>query len=171
MAKDQFYQLFLCELKDIYNVEKHIVSALPKLIEKATDPTLSEALQTHLEETKEQVNRLNLAFSKLSETPNNESEQSPAIEGLLRKGEIMLEKFDIPSIRDAAIITIAQRIEHYEMAVYGTLRTYAHQLEFKEVEELLQENLTEEGNANKKLMDIAKGGFFTSGINQKALSM
>ena len=98
-------------------------------------------------------------------------EQSPAIEGLLRKGELILEKFDIPSIRDAAIITIAQRIEHYEMAVYGTLRTYANHLEFNEVEDLLQENLKEEGHANKKLTEIAQGGFFTSGVNQKALSM
>lgn len=171
MAKDQFYQLFLCELKDVYNVEKQFISALPKLLENTSDPSLSETLQKQLTEKKEQINRLNRAFQKLNESPNGQSGQSPAIEGLIRKGELMLDNFTIPAIRDAAIITILQRIDHYQMAVYGTLRTYAHQLELREVEDLLQDNLKEVGNANKKLTQIAQGGFFSSGINQKAMSM
>ncbi len=167
MAKDQFYELFVCELKDIFNAENQLVSAIPQFIENATDEKLKDALNRQLQDTKQHLTRLNTIFSQLHE--NSAGETYPAMEGLIKDGTSLLEKYTVSAIRDAAIITVLQRISHYEMAVYGTLRTYAKQLEYHEISDLLQQCLNEEGSMNKTLTEIAKGGFFTSGINQRAL--
>jgi len=160
-------KLFIDELQDIYSAEIQIVKALPKMINAVQYPELKEALTAHLEETKNQVTRLDRIFSKLGESAG--SETCEAMKGLIEESDEYIKKYPESIIRDAALITAAQRIEHYEMAVYGALRTFAKELEYDDAADLLQETLDEEGNANNTLTGIAEGGFFTAGVNEKAL--
>lgn len=164
--KDQFFQLFVDELRDIYSAENQLLVALPKMAKSAFDEELRDAFLNHLEETKNQVQRLDKIFKQIQERP--EGETCEAMQGLIKEGSEVDEKYEKSAIRDAALIAAAQRVEHYEMAVYGTLRTFANQLDYDEAADLLQETLNEEGNANKKLTKIAEGGIFTSGVNKKA---
>lgn len=161
-----FYRLFCNELKDVLSAEKQIIKCFPTLIQAATFPELKEALQLHFNETKNQVTRLEQIFSILGEKPLEET--CEGMEGLIKELKKTISEFQEPAVRDAALICQAQRVEHYEIAAYGTLRTFANQLELNEIEDLLQESLDEEGSANKKLTSIAEGGFFTTGINQRA---
>lgn len=166
MSKEAFHKLLLLELQDIYSFEKQIIAALPKVIEHATDPELKEALQNHLMETQHQLERIDEIYRKMGEKPNEK--ECKGMKGILAEGDEIL-KMRLPEmIKDAAIIGACQRVEHYEMASYGTARTFAEQLGMDEIAHLLQKSLTEEGNANKKLTSVAEGGFFTAGVNQKA---
>lgn len=168
MARKEFFELFLDELKDIYDSENQIVKALPKMIEAASSQELKEAFEGHLEETKQQVRRLARIFEVLE--LDGEGESCEAMKGLIKEGEEVINRFPKSAIRDAGLIARAQRIEHYEIAVYGTLKTFAKEFDLDEVRNLLQISLDEEGGANKKLTKIAEGGLFTTGINAKAQS-
>lgn len=165
---NEFYKLFFIELKELYNVELQLVEALPNMVSAASHEKLKEAFNTHLEETKNQVKRLEQAFSILKEVPaGNECE---AMKGLIHEAqEIQAQNFP-SAVSDAALIGIAQKVEHYEIASYGTARTFAKHLELEEIVDLLQESLNEEAHADKALTSIAEGGFFTSGINTLAAS-
>lgn len=165
--KTTFYRLFIDELRDIYNAENQLVKALPKLVKASSNKDLKAAFANHLEETKNQVVRLEKIFNKLNEKP--EGETCEAMQGLIEEADEFSKKFDASATRDAAIIAAAQRVEHYEIAVYGTLRTFADELGHEDLAELLQETLDEEGNANKKLTSIAEGGVFKTGVNEEAL--
>lgn len=167
MAKDQFFELFVSDLEEIFFAESLLVNSIPKFIEKATDEKLREALKNQSEDIQQHIVRLNTIFDNLHETPSGEA--FSAMEGLIKEGSRICDKYTLSAIRDAAIVSIFQRIAHYQMAIYGTLRTYAKQLEYNEISEMLQLSLNDEGNANKVLTDIAKGGFFSSGINKRAL--
>lgn len=167
MQKNGFYQLFIDELRDLYSAENQLIQALPKMIQAATHEDLREAFQNHLEETKMQADRLRKIFNTLNENPSGEN--CEAMEGLIREADD-LQKKDFPSIvRDAALISAAQRIEHYEIAAYGVAKTFAKHLDYSDIASMLKESLNEESSADKKLTSIAEGGFFSSGINALAV--
>jgi len=170
MRDQGLYQLFIDELEDMYSSENQIVESLPNLIKVASHKDLKEALSHHLKETEAQVTRLEKIFSILGEEPSENT--CEAMEGLIAEAEDLTQgKTKSPTL-DAAIISAAQKIEHYEIASYGILRSFAKHLNFnKEVVNLLQDTLDEEGAADKKLTKIADGTLFTTGVNQKAADM
>lgn len=157
---------FVHELKDLYNAERRIMEGLPKMASCATHETLKAAFTMHLEETRKQVTRLEQAFSILGEKA--EGETCEAMEGLVKEGEEILEASGHPDVIDALLIGAAQRIEHYEIAGYGTARAMAKELGFSDIVDLLQETLDEEGAADKKLTAVAEGGLFARGVNADA---
>jgi ferritin-like metal-binding protein YciE len=167
MSQADFKDLFVDELRDIYSAEMQLLQELPKMIEATEYPELKKAFQNHLTETQEQVKRLDKIFSELGESPSGII--CEAMKGLVTECDRFLQKYPSSHVRDAALISAAQRIEHYEMAVYGTLRTFAKELGFDAAADLLQDSLNEEGHANKILMSIAQGGFFSVGLNEKAV--
>jgi len=153
MKVENLQQLFLKELRDLYDAETQITDALPKMIEAAHHSELKDALQSHLHVTKQQISRLDRIFQMLSEKPSGET--CKGMKGLLKEGEELASADGDPSTVDAGIITAAQRVEHYEIASYGTVRTYAELLGQHEIARLLQETLDEEKEADETLSDIA----------------
>jgi ferritin-like metal-binding protein YciE len=154
MKLDSLKQLFIEELRDLLSAENQLVKALPKMAKAANAPELQDAFKSHLAETKNQVTRLNRIFEQLGVAAK--AKTCKAMEGLIAEGEDLMKEDAEPEVLDAGLIAAAQRVEHYEMAVYGTVRTYARLLEEEQVEELLQETLDEEGNANEKLTGLAE---------------
>ncbi|MBA3815547.1 MAG: ferritin-like domain-containing protein [Parachlamydiaceae bacterium] len=167
MHNQDLYQLFMDELADMQSAENQIVASLPKLIKLASFSELKESLSKHLEETNNQVKRIQQIFSLLDEEP--EEKTCEAMKGLLEEAdEIVKNKTKSPTL-DAAIISAAQKVEHYEIASYGTLKSFAKYLDLdSEIIALIQETLDEEGAADKKLTKIAEGTAFSSGINKEA---
>lgn len=159
--------LFIDELEDMYSSEHQIIEALPKLIKLASSTELKDALTKHLHETEHQVKRLKKIFSLLNLEPKQKT--CEAMQGLVSEADDITQgKAKSPTL-DAGIISACQKVEHYEMASYGTLRSFAKHLGFdSEVADLLQETLDEEGAADKKLTKIADGSLFTSGVNKEA---
>jgi ferritin-like metal-binding protein YciE len=164
--KENMKDLLISELKDIYSAEEQIVKSLPNLVKAADSDDLKEAFQSHLEETKEQVERLDEIFEILQENPKGE--KCEAMEGLIQECSDAIHQFPKSALRDAALISKAQRIEHYEISAYGSLRTFAKELDLKNIVNLLQATLDEEAHADKTLTKIAEGSLLTSGINRKA---
>ena len=148
-------------LKDLYWAEKALVKNLPKMAKNASSTKLKKAIEKHLEETKGQVKRLESSFAAMGEKAK--AEKCDAMDGLLKEAEGILEETEPGAVRDAAIIAAAQKVEHYEIASYGTLATYAKLLGEKEVLKLLKETLGEEKTCDKDLTKLA-----TSEINLKA---
>lgn len=149
------------QLKDIYNAETQLVKALPKMAKAATSPQLKQAFELHLEETLAQVERLDQVFKRLDIKPGRK--KCKAMEGLIAEGSETISEDAEPMVHDAALIAAAQRVEHYEIAAYGCVRTFAELLGDHETAELLQESLDEESQADSKLTEIAM-----SGINHSA---
>ena len=154
------------QVKDLLSAEKQLVAALPKVAAAAHAPELKEAISDHLEETRGHVRRLEEVTGLLGMSPS--ASTCKAMQGLVAEGEDVLGKEGHPVAKDAAIIAAAQRIEHYEIAAYGTARTLAGDLDHRDAEKLLNETLDEESAADKLLTKIATGGLFKSGINQAA---
>ena len=154
MKLDTLKKLYVEELRDVYNAEQQLVKALPKMAKAASSDELREALEMHLDETRGHVERLEQIFEELDETPKGKTCQ--AMKGLIEEGSEILEEKGEESVLDAGIIAAAQKVEHYEMATYGTLRTWADLLNQDEAAGLLQETLDEEGEADKKLNDLAE---------------
>ena len=156
MKLDSLRKLFVHELKDLYSAENQLVDALPKMAKAASDEQLKEAFHEHLKETRGQIKRLEKIFSTLEFEPGGQ--RGDAMEGLIEEGEEILKEKDEmePAVLDAALIAAAQRVEHYEMAGYGTARTYAEKLGEKEAADLLRETLEEEGAADRKLTKLAE---------------
>jgi len=147
-------ELYVDELKDLYDAENQIIKALPKMIDAASSEELQNALTEHLEVTREQAKRIEQIFQNMGE--KLKAEKCKGMEGVIKEGaEILSEDMD-ENVKDAAIISAAQRVEHYEMAGYGTVRTWANLLGESEAEELLQETLDEEKEADKKLNQLAE---------------
>jgi ferritin-like metal-binding protein YciE len=146
--------LLLDELKDLYSAEKQITKSLPKLAKAATSQELKQAFESHLQETEGQIERLGRIFEILGKTPKGK--MCHGMEGVLEEGAEVLKETEKGPIRDAALISAAQRVEHYEMAGYGCVREYARILGQKEIAGLLDETLKEEEAADKKLGTIAK---------------
>ena len=148
-------ELLVHKMKDLLDVENRIVDALPDMIEAAENERLREALQEHLEQTKGHIDRLKQGFEHVDAAARRVT--CKGMEGILEEGEEAVEK-TTGEARDAAIIAAAQSVEHYEIAGYGTARTYAQRLKLKPLAELLQQTLDEEGEADKLLTEIATGG-------------
>ncbi len=161
MPEKTLRNLFLDELKDIYDAENQLVKALPKMAEHAHSDDLKKAFREHLEQTKNHVKRVEEIFSQIDE--KKESKTCDAMKGIVHEGEQMMKSFSKSQALDAALISAAQKVEHYEMASYGSLRTYADRLDFDGVAEKLQSTLDEEKHANSLLTRLA-----THGINREA---
>jgi ferritin-like metal-binding protein YciE len=159
--------LFIEELRDLYNAENQLITALPKMAAAATSKQLKGAFESHLDETRHHVQRLTDVFAQLGATPTGK--QCKAMEGLIAEGDEAIRLQGNPDVRDAALIGAAQRVEHYEMAGYGVVRTFAKELGYDDIAKTLQKTLDEEGKADKTLTDIAEGGLFRKGVNEKAV--
>jgi len=146
-------ELLFDELSDLLNAENQLVKALPKMAEVATNPELKAAFKAHLGETRGHVERLNKAFELLGVSASSKTCQ--AMKGLVEEGDEAIEVKSPDAIRDAYLIGAAQRVEHYEMAAYGTARAFAEKLSRGQVVELLQQTLDEESAANEKLTNIS----------------
>jgi ferritin-like metal-binding protein YciE len=160
--------LFIHELRDLYSAEKQLVTALPKMAQQATSADLKDAFNNHLSQTRNHVTRLDEIFSRLGTT--GIGKECQAMKGLIKEGEDVMSASGNSDVKDAALIAAAQRVEHYEIAGYGTVRTYAEELGFDDAANLLQKTLDEEGKANKKLTSLAEGGLLSSGINKQAVA-
>ncbi len=153
-AESAFQELFIEELKDIYHAEQQLVKALPKMAKAASDEQLKTGFTRHLKETEGHVRRLEKVFRLLDEKPA--TKVCEAMKGLIKEGQEIIQE-DLPdTIKDAALIGAAQKVEHYEIASYGTLRTYADLMERDDVSELLQATLDEEGQTDRKLTAVAE---------------
>ncbi len=153
------------ELADAHSAEDQIIRALPEMITAAANADLRTALQDHLAQTKGHLQRLKKIQEKLT---YDTSAKCMGVEGIIKEGKKLLDHITDPATKDAALIASAQRVEHYEIAVYGTAIRYAQQLEFGDVAALLKEILDEEEGADNKLTKIAEGGLFTTGLNEIA---
>jgi len=162
MALESLRDLYIDQLKDLYSAETQLVKALPKMAKAASNQDLRSAIEEHLEETKNQVQRLETIFQELDESPKGK--KCKGMEGLIEEGAETIGEDGEPSVIDAGIIAAAQRVEHYEIAAYGCARTFAGRLGLDDQVNLLQETLDEEANADKKLTDLAE-----SMINEDAL--
>ena len=163
MSLESLDTLFLNELKDVYNAEKQILKALPRMAKAATDDALRQAFTKHLRETEGQVKRLERIFKSLGQAPRGK--KCKGMEGLIEEGKEIMEEEGAPEVIDAALISAAQRVEHYEMAAYGCLRTYAQLLGHDDAVELLQQTLAEEEATDEALTALGEGG-----INQAAVA-
>ena len=157
-----FEDLFIDQLRDLYSAETQIVKALPKMAKAASSDELQGAFDEHLEQTEGHVERLEEIFDRIGVKPKGK--KCEAMEGLLDEGKEIMKLDAEPHVRDAALIAGAQRVEHYEMAGYGCARTFARLLGDTESADLLQQTLDEEGEADKKLTQIAE-----SSINVEAM--
>ena len=147
-------ELFWDQVKDIYDAEHRIIEALPKMADAASDPQLKTAFQEHLEQTRHQVERLEQIFRSAGKDADRET--CDGIKGLLKEGEEIIHAKGDPDTRDAGLIAAAQRVEHYEMAVYGSIRTFARRLGRQDFADLLQRTLDEEGATDEKLTALAE---------------
>jgi ferritin-like metal-binding protein YciE len=154
MKLNNLNDLFIHELKDLYNAENQIMKALPKMAKEASSPDLKNAFEMHLRETEKQIERLDMVFKNLGEKPTGE--KCKAMEGIIREAEDMMSENADSDVMDAALIACAQRVEHYEIAGYGTVCTYAKQLGQTEALDMLQMTLNEEKMTDEKLTMIAE---------------
>lgn len=159
---DGLRRLFEDELKDIYWAEKALTKALPKMVKKATSTALRNALQQHLEVTQNQVLRCEKVFEMMDRTARGK--KCEAMDGLIREAEEIMSNAEQGMVRDAGIISAAQKVEHYEIASYGTLCAFAETLGENDVADLLMQTLEEEKDADETLTDLAE-----SSINEEAL--
>ena len=154
MESESLRELYVEELKDLYSAENQLLKALPKMAKKAASPELQNAFNKHLKETEGQIQRLERIFEKLDEKPKGK--KCKAMEGLVEEAQEMMSEFDDPEVLDAGLIAAAQRVEHYEIAGYGTVRTYARLLGDEQAAKLLQQTLDEEGKTDKLLTQLAE---------------
>jgi ferritin-like metal-binding protein YciE len=154
MKLDSLEKLYMHELKDLYSAEKQLLKALPKLESAAKDPQLKAAFKSHMKETENHVTRLEKIFADLDCKPNRH--KCEAMEGLIKEGENLLKEEIEPNVLDAALVSAAQRCEHYEMAGYGTARSYAEKLGRQKDADILQETLNEEGLCDQSLTRLAE---------------
>jgi ferritin-like metal-binding protein YciE len=160
---DNLQKLLIEEIQDLYHAEGQLLKALPKMAKAARSERLKEAFESHLDQTEQHVDRLERAFESLGESAK--AKKCKAMEGLLAEGKEMMEEHAGSSTIDAALICAAQKVEHYEIASYGTVCTWADLLGLSEVSELLKETLDEEKTADETLTEIAE-----SEINAEAVT-
>ncbi|MES2765393.1 MAG: ferritin-like domain-containing protein [Bacteroidota bacterium] len=153
MTLETLNDLYIAQLKDLYSAENQLLKALPKMAKAASTPELKSAFTKHLGETEKQVERLESIFKTLDAKPGGH--KCKAMEGLLEEGEEMMKEKGDPDVIDAGLIAAAQRVEHYEIAGYGCVRTYAAELGNQEHLKLLQTTLEEEGATDKNLTELA----------------
>lgn len=166
MKMKNLEELFQDELFDIYNGEQQLTKALPKMAEEASDPKLAEGFRTHLEETEGQVARIEKIFEMLD--IKEKTEKCEAMQGLIKEAEQLIKNTDEGPVRDAAMITAAQKVEHYEIAAYGSLVALANTLGHAEAAALLEETLEEERATDRRLNELAMGGINDDAAQQQA---
>ena len=154
MEMESLQELLIEEMRDIYSAEKQLTKAMPKMAKKASNPQLKKAFETHLRETEVQIQRLEKIFEKLGKKPTGK--KCAAMEGLVEEGKEMMGEDMEDDVMDAALISIAQKVEHYEIASYGTVRTWAQQMGDEQTAKLLQQTLDEEGKTDKLLTELAE---------------
>lgn len=154
MTLDNLKDLYVEQLRDLYNAEQQLTEALPQMVEAASHSELRQAFESHLEETREHVQRIESIFNDLGESPSGE--KCEAMEGLIEEGEELLQKDADDDVLDAGLIAAAQKVEHYEISGYGTVATYAELLDRDNDHKILTRTLSEEKEADKKLNRIAK---------------
>ena len=162
MKLDTLQKLYVDELRDLYNAENQLLKALPKMAKAVSSEELKNAFEKHLEQTETHVERLEQVFEELDQTPKGKT--CRAMKGLIQEGSEILEEEGDPSVLDAGIIVAAQKVEHYEIAGYGSVRTFAELLGQQKAAELLQTTLDEESEANELLTGLAE-----SIVNPEAL--
>ena len=153
MRMNSLRDLYVEQLQDLYSAETQLVAALPKMAKAASHPQLQSAFQEHLAQTQQQVKRLEQIFQGLGSSPKGQT--CKGMQGLLAEGDEMSKNKGEPAAIDAGLIAAAQRVEHYEIAGYGCVRTYAQELGEKQAMALLQQTLDEEGDTDKKLTQLA----------------
>jgi ferritin-like metal-binding protein YciE len=153
METNRLKHLYVEELKDLYSAETQLVKALPKMAKAATSEELQTGFETHLEQTKGHVERLEEIFEALGESPKGK--KCKGMEGLIKEGAEMIEEYIAPEELDAGLISAAQRVEHYEIAGYGCVSTYANLLGEEAAESLLRQTLEEEKETDEKLTELA----------------
>jgi len=163
MKLESLRDLYVEQLKDLYSAETQLVDALPKMAETAVSPELKTAFREHLSQTRQHVERLERIFRGMNEKPKGET--CEGMKGLIKEGEEMIKMKGEPEVIDAGLIAAAQRVEHYEIAGYGTVRTYAELLGDQEAVRLLERTLQEEEETDEKLTAIA-----ISGVNEEAFA-
>ena len=163
MSLDTLEKLYISELRDLYSAENQLLKALPKMAKGASSPELKDAFEKHLEQTRAHVERLEQLFEQLDESPKGKT--CKAMKGLIEEGSEILDEEGEESVLDAGIIVAAQKVEHYEIASYGSVRTFANLLGQDEAAKVLQSTLDEESEANELLNQLAE-----SVVNQDALT-
>jgi ferritin-like metal-binding protein YciE len=161
MSAETLHDAFEEELKDVLSAEKQLLKALPKMAKAASNEDLRAGFEEHLEQTKGQIERLEQIFEMLDKAPR--AKKCKAMEGLIEEGSEIMEEDATPEVMDAMLIAAAQKVEHYEIATYGTLVTWARQLEMEDAADLLQQTLDEEKDTDMKLTELAE-----TGINAEA---
>lgn len=154
MALKLFEELFIKEISDLYHAEKQLLKALPKMAKASTNEVLVEAFENHLKQTEKQVERLDRVFASCNVKPKRI--KCVGMEGIIEEGSQTIAEVEEGELRDAGIMIAAQKIEHYEIAAYDSLITWARQLEFEEAAKLLEETLEEERATSEKLTEIAE---------------
>jgi ferritin-like metal-binding protein YciE len=161
MELDTLKDLYIDEIKDLYSAEKQLVKALPKMAKAANTPELQQAFRKHLKQTAEHASRLEQICQELGVSPRGK--KCVGMEALIEEGSELIKEDPDPDVLDAGLIAKAQHVEHYEIAGYGTVRTYARQLGFENQANILQQTLNEEGETDQLLTELAE-----SGINVEA---
>lgn len=160
------HELFLHKLSELYDAENQITAALPKMMDMATDEELKTAFSEHLDQTKNHIVRLEQIAASLN--ADLKRKENKVMKTLIEEGEKVLKEVKASDVLDAALIAAAQKVEHYEIASYGTAATWASVMEHDEEKDLLGETLEEEKATDKKLSGLAEGGLMTKGINEDA---
>jgi len=167
MKLDSLEDVLVHQLNDLYSAEDQLVEALPKMAQAASNDELKKAFEHHLEETRDHRDRIQEIFGQLGK--RRTGEECKAMKGLIEEGEEVIKTSGgDSSAKDAALIAAAQRVEHYEIAAYGTAKTLAGELGHDEAKDMLDQTLDEESNADKLLTKIATGGMMKTGVNEKA---
>ncbi len=167
MKLDSLEDVFVHQLNDLYSAEDQLVEALPKMAKAASTEELKQAFEHHLQETRDHRDRIQEIFGQLGRRRSDE--ECKAMKGLIEEGEEIVETGGgDPAAKDAALVAAAQRVEHYDIAAYGTARTLAGELGHDDAKDLLDQTLDEESDADKLLTKIATGGMMKSGLNEKA---
>jgi len=169
MKLDTLQKLYTSELRDLYNAENQLLKALPKMAKAASSEELKNAFEKHLEQTKSQVERLEQVFEELDENPKGKT--CRAMKGLVEEGSEILQQDGEESVLDAGIIVAAQKVEHYEIAGYGSVRTFAHLLGQNKAAELLQTTLDEESETNELLNKLAESIINPEAIREAELAV
>ena len=162
MKIESMEELFLEQIEDLYDAEKRLVKALPKMADATNSTNLKQAFESHLRQTEGHVDRLEAIFRQMNKSPKGQT--CDAMKGLISEGEDMVSHVDKSSLRDAGLIASANRVEHYEIAGYGSARTFAQTLGMTQAVSLLEQTLREEKEADQKLTQIAE-----QMVNQEAL--
>ncbi|HLK17856.1 MAG TPA: ferritin-like domain-containing protein [Bryobacteraceae bacterium] len=168
MKIENLEDLFVEQIEDLYDAEQRLVKTLPKMAEASTSPQLRQAFESHLEETKGHVRRLEQVFQALRKKPKGQT--CDAMKGLIEEGDDMISNTEQSPLRDAGLIAAANRVEHYEIAAYGSVLSFAKTLGVQEALSLLDATLTEEKKADEKLTQIAETSVNESAARGAAVS-